>query len=231
MRDYSRESSRVTSIRLFILGALDIEGEMHGHQLRQLAEKEHIDMWTDITVGGLYGAIKRLAAEGLIEEARVEREGAYPERQVWRITEAGHEALHALRHEGLRDDRRASPTRSTSPSPAWISTRPTRCPAVARGSARPAASDARRDRGAHPTIAQYLSLGEIHVMKHKSRPAARRDRLARRTARRSCRRSSPTNVPERTPDMTTTAPPPQALDPPGRPPRRSRAAPGSPSPC
>ena len=84
MRDYSRESSRVSSIRLFILGALDIEGEMHGHQLRQLAEKEHIDMWTDITVGGLYGAIKRLAAEGLIEEARVEREGAYPERQVWR---------------------------------------------------------------------------------------------------------------------------------------------------
>ena len=62
---------------------------MHGHQLRQLAELEHLDMWTDISVGALYGAIKRLAAEDLIEEARVEREGAYPERQVWRITEAG----------------------------------------------------------------------------------------------------------------------------------------------
>ena len=93
----------MSSIRLFILGALDIEGEMHGHQLRQLAEKEHIDMWTDISVGALYGAIKRLAAEGLIEETRVEREGAYPERQVWRITEAGHEALHALRLDGLQD--------------------------------------------------------------------------------------------------------------------------------
>src|SRR5688572_27290391 len=76
---------------------------MHGHQLRQLAEKEHIDMWTDISVGGLYGAIKRLASEGLIEEARLEREGSYPERQVYRITEAGHEALHALRLLGLQE--------------------------------------------------------------------------------------------------------------------------------
>jgi DNA-binding PadR family transcriptional regulator len=83
----------VSSIRLFVLDSLQREGEMHGHQLRQLAELEHLDMWTDISVGALYGAIKRLAAEDLIEEARVEREGAYPERQVWRITEAGDKAL------------------------------------------------------------------------------------------------------------------------------------------
>jgi DNA-binding PadR family transcriptional regulator len=93
----------MSSIRLFILGALADEGEMHGHQLRQLAEKEHIDMWTDITVGALYGAIKRLAAEELIQEARVEREGSYPERQVWRITEAGSIALASLRRAGLRE--------------------------------------------------------------------------------------------------------------------------------
>lgn len=93
----------MSSIRLFILGALADEGEMHGHQLRQLAEKEHIDMWTDITVGALYGAIKRLAAEELIHEARVEREGSYPERQVWRITEAGSVALAGLRRSGLRE--------------------------------------------------------------------------------------------------------------------------------
>ena len=76
----------MSSIRIFILGALDARGEMHGHQLRLLAEEEHIDQWTDITVGALYGAIKRLATEGLIEERRVEREGSFPERQVWGIT-------------------------------------------------------------------------------------------------------------------------------------------------
>lgn len=93
----------MSSIRLFILGALDERGEMHGHQLRLLAEEEHIDQWTDITVGALYGAIKRLAAEGLIEERRVERAGSFPERQVWGITAAGREALGVLRHRGLRE--------------------------------------------------------------------------------------------------------------------------------
>lgn len=93
----------MSSIRLFILGALADQGEMHGHQLRQLAELEHIDMWTDITVGALYGAIKRLAAEGLIVEERVEREGSYPERQVWRITPDGHKALATVRRGGLRE--------------------------------------------------------------------------------------------------------------------------------
>jgi len=91
----------VSSIRLYILGALADEGDMHGHQLRQLAEKEHVDEWTDISVGALYGALKRLNAEGLIDEVRTEREGGYPERQVWTITETGRIALGNLRYDGL----------------------------------------------------------------------------------------------------------------------------------
>ena len=161
----------MSSIRLFILGALDIEGELHGHQLRQLAEKEHIDMWTDISVGALYGALKRLAAEGLIEETRTEREGAYPERQVWGITEAGHEALHALRHNGLRDV-------VIKPDPFDLAIARFD---VAEADDLPALIEARLARlramliesEAHTKgIAQYLSVGEIHVMKHRA------DRLA-----------------------------------------------------
>jgi DNA-binding PadR family transcriptional regulator len=76
---------------------------MHGHHLRLLAEEEHIDQWTDITVGALYGAIKRLATDDLIIEVRVEREGSYPERQVWAITSAGRETLSTLRRDGVRD--------------------------------------------------------------------------------------------------------------------------------
>jgi len=75
---------------------------MHGHQLRLLAEEEHVHEWTDITVGALYGAIKRLVAEGLLEDVRTEREGNYPERQVLGISAAGREALTHLRHEALR---------------------------------------------------------------------------------------------------------------------------------
>ena len=91
----------MSSIRLYILGALAQEGEMHGHQLRQLADQEYVALWTDISVGALYGALKRMAREGLIEAARTEREGGYPERQIWRITAEGRAALARLREEGL----------------------------------------------------------------------------------------------------------------------------------
>lgn len=57
----------MSSIRVFILGALAGRSPMHGHQLRLLADEEQVSEWADITVGGLYGAIKRLAAEVLIE--------------------------------------------------------------------------------------------------------------------------------------------------------------------
>lgn len=91
----------MSSIRLFVLGSLDERGPMHGHALRLLAEEEHVDMWTDITGGAIYGAIKRMDAEGLIEELRTERHGNYPERQVYRVTGAGERALAELRAEGL----------------------------------------------------------------------------------------------------------------------------------
>ena len=38
---------------------------MHGHGLLLLAEEEHIDLWTDFASSAVYGAIKRLATEGL----------------------------------------------------------------------------------------------------------------------------------------------------------------------
>jgi DNA-binding PadR family transcriptional regulator len=91
----------MSSIRLFILGSLEERGEMHGHAIRLLAEEEHIDSWTDFGPGSIYGAIKRLAADGLVEERRTEREGNYPERQVYGITAAGTEALAELRRDGL----------------------------------------------------------------------------------------------------------------------------------
>ena len=91
----------MSSIRLFILGSLDERGPMHGHALRLLAEEEHIDEWADFAVGAIYGAIKRLAAEGLIQTLRVEREGNYPERQVYKISASGRESLVQIRRQAL----------------------------------------------------------------------------------------------------------------------------------
>jgi DNA-binding PadR family transcriptional regulator len=91
----------VSSIRLFILTSFAEHGEMYGHQVRQQAEQEHLHLWTDISVASTYGAIKRLAAEGLLEAVRSEREGNLPERQIYAITEAGRRVLAALRTEAL----------------------------------------------------------------------------------------------------------------------------------
>lgn len=60
-------------------------------------------MWTDISVGGLYGALKRLHSEGLIADIRTEQSGNFPTRQVYGITESGVAALGTLRHRGLVD--------------------------------------------------------------------------------------------------------------------------------
>lgn len=93
----------MSSIRVFILGALADRGPVHGHQLRLLADEEHVSEWADITIGGLYGAIKRLAVENLIEEIRVEQVSNYPKRQVWGITEEGRRVLVSLQLSGLRE--------------------------------------------------------------------------------------------------------------------------------
>jgi DNA-binding PadR family transcriptional regulator len=93
----------VSSIRLFILGSLAQRGPMHGHGLILLAEEEHTDLWTDFAPSAIYGAIKRLASEGLISEERVERQGKYPERQIYRISGPGQAALDELRKRGLSD--------------------------------------------------------------------------------------------------------------------------------
>ncbi len=93
----------MSSIRLFILGSLDQRGPMHGRALLLLAEEEHIDLWTDFAPSAVYGAIKRLAADGLIIEDRVEKRGNYPSRSVYRISDTGHEALRELRMQGLEE--------------------------------------------------------------------------------------------------------------------------------
>jgi hypothetical protein len=48
---------------------------MHGHRLRAEAERNHVSLWTDVSVGAVYGAMKRLASEGLPRDAGQEREG------------------------------------------------------------------------------------------------------------------------------------------------------------
>jgi len=95
----------VNPTRLFILGALARHGPMYGHQLRRDARLDRTEMWSDVQPGSLYGALHRLAAEGLIEPVRTEQDGQLPARTVYAITGEGHRELRILRAEALREIR------------------------------------------------------------------------------------------------------------------------------
>jgi DNA-binding PadR family transcriptional regulator len=95
----------MSSIRLFILGELARRGPMHGHQIRRAAQLDHVDVWTDVKPGSLYGGLRRLAAEGLVRPVRTERAGAHPERTVYEITDEGRHELEIHRSAALRDAR------------------------------------------------------------------------------------------------------------------------------
>ena len=93
----------MSSIRLFLLSSFDEFGPMHGHLMRTIAERMKVPLWTDISVGAVYGAMKRLAAEGLLRASAREREGNRPTRQLYEITDEGRRALAELRRANLSE--------------------------------------------------------------------------------------------------------------------------------
>ena len=84
-----------------MLGKLAEAGPLHGHQIRQHAQTDRTETWAGVKPGSLYGALKRLASEGLIREVRTERQGNRPERTVYEITREGRRSLSALHDEAL----------------------------------------------------------------------------------------------------------------------------------
>lgn len=74
---------------------------MHGHQIRRAAQEDRTERWTDIKPGSLYGALHRMAADGVVEVVRTEQEGNMPQRTVYAITSEGWEELTELRDEAM----------------------------------------------------------------------------------------------------------------------------------
>ncbi|HEY0816578.1 MAG TPA: PadR family transcriptional regulator [Pseudonocardia sp.] len=95
----------MSSVRLYILGALAALGPMHGHQIRREAQTNRTELWTDIKVGSLYAALNRMAEEGIIEAVRTERSGNLPARTIYAITDTGRQELAVLRDDVLREVR------------------------------------------------------------------------------------------------------------------------------
>jgi DNA-binding PadR family transcriptional regulator len=95
----------MNATRLFVLGSLANGGPMHGHQIRLAAQVDRTELWADVKPGSLYGALRRMASEGVIETVRTEQKGNRPERTIYQITEAGRAEFKMLRDKALRDTR------------------------------------------------------------------------------------------------------------------------------
>ena len=93
----------MNSTRLFVLGSLARSGPMHGHQIRRAAQVDRTELWTDVKPGSLYGALHRMADEGLIAPVKTEQEGRLPARTIYEITDAGRAELGIHRDKALRD--------------------------------------------------------------------------------------------------------------------------------
>jgi DNA-binding PadR family transcriptional regulator len=91
--------------RLFVLGALADGGPMHGHKIRSVAQLDRVELWADVKPGSLYGALRRMADEGVVEVVRREQEGNLPARTVYGITDKGRAELVSVIRSVLADTR------------------------------------------------------------------------------------------------------------------------------
>ncbi|MGH8881973.1 MAG: PadR family transcriptional regulator, partial [Stackebrandtia sp.] len=90
-----------------VLAILSV-GPRHAWDLHRFIIDTHKDFVTGLP-RGLYHAVDRLAADELIEAVEVERQGARPERTVYRLTEEGRAELGTRLRQLL-----ATPSRDTT---------------------------------------------------------------------------------------------------------------------
>jgi DNA-binding PadR family transcriptional regulator len=69
------------------------ERPMHPYEMRRLIRERGKDQLMDLRAGSLYRAIERLDKARLIQPVETSREGRFPERTVYRITENGLDEL------------------------------------------------------------------------------------------------------------------------------------------
>jgi DNA-binding PadR family transcriptional regulator len=93
----------MTKNELVVLGFLK-EGPMHGYQLYHEIEKRNMEAWAQVNLASIYNTLDRLRKATMVE-ARKEKPGRMPEREVFQITCKGKQRLATLVEEAITDDR------------------------------------------------------------------------------------------------------------------------------
>jgi len=88
---------------LVVLGLLN-QKPMHGYQLYHEIERTRMEYWAQVNLASIYNTLNRLERQKMIEAKR-EKPGKMPERNVYRIAKKGKEKLASLLEQTLRDER------------------------------------------------------------------------------------------------------------------------------
>ncbi|MCK4428077.1 MAG: helix-turn-helix transcriptional regulator [candidate division Zixibacteria bacterium] len=88
---------------LVVLGLLN-EMPMHGYQLYHEIEKRNMESWAQVNLASVYNTLDRLRRAEMVE-AKKEKPGKMPEREVFHITRKGRQKLSSLVEEAITDDR------------------------------------------------------------------------------------------------------------------------------
>jgi PadR family transcriptional regulator PadR len=93
----------MTKNELVVLGLLN-QMPMHGYQLYHHIEIGHMETWAQVNLASIYNTLDRLRRKKMVE-AKKEKPGKMPEREVYHITPKGKKKLSHLVEEALTEHR------------------------------------------------------------------------------------------------------------------------------
>ncbi|RSM42050.1 PadR family transcriptional regulator [Amycolatopsis balhimycina DSM 5908] len=93
----------MSATRLLVLGVVRMYGRAHGYQVRRELLTWSADKWANVQPGSIYHALKKMTAEGLLDQVDVEPGDAGPDRVAYRVTADGDREFHLLLGTALAD--------------------------------------------------------------------------------------------------------------------------------
>lgn len=87
--------------KMVVLGSLEILGIASGYDVYQYLDKNQIDRWTDIQKPSIYNAMKQLEKENAIKQVDIIKNGKYPEKKTYQISESGKLLFDSLQEEAF----------------------------------------------------------------------------------------------------------------------------------
>ncbi|GAB3396990.1 PadR family transcriptional regulator [Amycolatopsis echigonensis] len=93
----------MSATRLLVLGVVRMFGRAHGYQVRRELLSWSADKWANVQPGSIYHALKKMAAEDLLEKIDVEPGDGGPDRVAYRLSPAGEQEFQVLIAKGLSD--------------------------------------------------------------------------------------------------------------------------------